>query len=111
MFKKSDKRTIYYLIIEYLPGKIDESTFCNEFHCSYDLELNYNDLTDEEYKAFHELGDVSGRFSEYEEDFKKFPGVFFTRKELRQKVLETKTKLSKYFIEFINDLDKEGRDK
>ena len=111
MFKKSNKRIIYYLIFEYLSGKIDESTFCGEFHFSYDLELNYNELTDEEYKAFHELVEVSGRFSEYKEDFKKFPGIYYTREELRQKIIETKIKLEKSFDEFVNNIDTEVQDK
>jgi hypothetical protein len=95
MYKNTDKRKIYHLIDAYLSGDIDESTFCNEFHCSYDLELDYDTLTEEECKAFSELGEVAGRFSEFEGDHKKYPGVYYTKSELRQKIMQTKEKLSK----------------
>jgi hypothetical protein len=94
MHERKDKRRIYYLINMYLSEKVDETTFCNEFYYSYDLELDYRSLTEEEHKAFSELGEVAGRFSEFGEDHKKLPGVYYTKKELRQKTLETKEKLT-----------------
>jgi len=95
MYKNTDKRKIYHLIDIYFSGDIDESTFCNEFHCSYDLELDYASLTEEEYKAFSELGKVAGRFSKCEDDHKKYPGSYYTKSELRQKIMQTKAQLQR----------------
>jgi len=92
-YEKSDKRRIYWLIDKYLSGDIDEPTFCDEFHCTYVLEIDRNSLTKEECKVFQELGEIAGRFSEFEEDIKKYPGVYYTKEELKQKILETKKKL------------------
>jgi hypothetical protein len=99
MYERSDKRRIYQLIDMYLAEKIDESTFCGDFIPSYDLELDYDTLTDEEHQAFSELGKIASRFSEFEEDIKKYPGVYYTKEELKQKIIETKSKLEKYFKE------------
>ncbi len=94
MYEKTDKRRIYQLISMYLSGQIDESTFCNQFYSTYDLELDYDTLTEEEYKTFYELSEITARFSEFEDDIRKYPGVYRTKNELKQKIIETKNKLS-----------------
>lgn len=43
-------------------------------------------------KTFSDLSDVSQRFSEYEEDLTLWKG-FYTAKQLKQKIIETKEKL------------------
>ncbi|WP_312763983.1 hypothetical protein [Epilithonimonas sp.] len=93
MYHKSDKRRLYWLIDQYLLGKINELIFCDEFYYSYDLEVDSNTLTDIEKAAFTELSRVSSRFSQYEEDHKLDPKAFSTVEELRQKIIETKEKL------------------
>jgi hypothetical protein len=103
MYQKSDKRRIYQLIDMYLAQKINEAAFCADFIPSYDLELDYDTLTDEEHLVFSELGKIAGRFSGFEEDIRKYPGVYYTKEELRQKIIETKEKLKKYFEELKNN--------
>ena len=93
MHDKTDKRRLYELMEMYLSGKIDAWTFCNEYYYSYDLELDRETLTELEAKSFSELSTVSGRFSNIEDDLKKYPGTFFTEEQLRQKIIETKEKL------------------
>lgn len=90
MYEKSDKRRLYWLIDQYLLGKIDEPIFCDEFYYSYDLEVNNETLTGVEQQAFSELSKVSSRFSQYEEDHKLDARAFSTVQELKQKILETK---------------------
>lgn len=93
MYDKSDKRRLYWLIDQYLSGRIDEPIFCDEFYYSYDLEVDSNTLTDIEKVVFAELSTVAGRFSEYEEDHLGLPNGFYTVEELKQKIIETKEKL------------------
>lgn len=95
MYNKSDKRRLYWLIDQYLSGKINETTFCDDFHDTFVNEMYYEDLTDIEYRTFSDLSDVSQRFSEYEEDFKLWSG-FVTVEELMQKIIETKEKLQEH---------------
>ncbi len=110
MYEKTDKRRIYQLIDMYLSDKINESTFCHEFYCAYDLELDYDTLKKDEYKAFYELSEITSRFSEFEKDIKKYPGVYHTKKEVKQKIIETKEKLKKYFEDLENSVDESDRD-
>jgi len=95
MIQKDSKWYIYWIIDMYLSKKISAVTFCNEFHDSYDIELDYDQLTTLEHKLFLELGTIAGRFSEFEEDHKKYPGTYFTEKQLKDKIIETKEKLRK----------------
>jgi hypothetical protein len=93
MYDKKDKRRLYWLIDEYLLGKINEQVFCDEFYYSYDLELNHSALTEIETISFSELSEVSSRFSQFDEDHKLDASAFSTVMELRQKIIETKEKL------------------
>lgn len=95
MFEKDDKRRLYWLMEKYLSGKIDARTFCDEFYYSYSLEINDDDLSELEKKAFLELDTVSSRFSEYEEDHKLDSKAFFTKQQLYQKVKEVNKRLDK----------------
>ena len=94
MFEKNDKRRIYWLIDQYLSGKINDWAFCNEYHDCYDLELSLNTLTDLESKVFSKLSTIASRFSDIEKDLKKYPGTYFTKEELKQRVLEAKVLLN-----------------
>ena len=105
MYEKTDKRRIYQLIDMYLSGKINETTFCDEFYYCFDLELDYDTLTEDEYKVFYELSEITGRFSRFEEDHQQHPGVFYTKEEVQQKIIETKEKLRNYFEELKNQED------
>ena len=93
MYEKNDKRRIYWLIDEYLQGKINEPTFCDEFYYSYDLGVDKNTLIDLEHEAFSELSRVTSRFSEFDEDHQLDPRAFSTTQELKKKIIETKEKL------------------
>ena len=108
MFNKDDKRRIYQLIHMFLSKKITATTFCDEFYYAYDLELNYSTLSELEEAAFSDLSKVADRFSEFEEDHKTSPGVFYTEEDLikatnqaDERLKEEKTKLS--FIEEKNE--------
>ncbi|TCN60928.1 magnesium and cobalt transport protein CorA [Flavobacterium circumlabens] len=93
MYRKNDKRRLYWLIDEYILGKINESTFCDEYYYSYDLEIDNSTFTHNEKYIFSELSKVTSRFSQYEEDHILDSKAFSSIDELRQKVLETRDKL------------------
>ncbi|HRP03144.1 MAG TPA: hypothetical protein PLE30_10905 [Candidatus Kapabacteria bacterium] len=93
MYDRKDKKRIYWIIDQYLKGKITESSFCDEFYYSYDLELNRELLNEVEKQAFLELSKVSSRFSQYEEDHNLDKHAFSTVDELKQKIIETNEKL------------------
>jgi hypothetical protein len=80
----------------FLSGKMSATSFCDDFYYSYDLEIDYDSLTSLEKINFQNLSEVAGRFSEFKEDHENYPGVFYTERELYQKVLETKENLKDY---------------
>lgn len=93
MFEKNDKRRLYWLIDQYLSHKIDVSTFSNEYHSCYDVDLDIDILSGSEHKIFSDLSMVAGRFSPFEEDHQKYPGVYYTEEELRKEILNAKKSL------------------
>jgi len=95
MFEKNNKKRLYWLMDEFLLRRIDARTFCNEYYYCYDLELDSDLLDNKEKKAFAELSIVVNRFSEFEEDLLKYPGTYFTEKQLREKMNTTIIFLSK----------------
>ena len=94
------KNKLWQLIEYYLDKKIDEVVFCSDFFLLYVHEIDYNDFDDQEQKILSELSEVAGRFSEFESDHEKYPGVYYTKAELAEKILETKTALMKILPEY-----------
>lgn len=80
---------MYWLIDQYLLDKIDEITFCNDYHDTLVNEMYYKGLSEIENEVFRDLLDVVQRFSEDEESFELW-SRFVTAKQLREKILETR---------------------
>jgi hypothetical protein len=78
--------------------KISRWNFCSVYYKSYCLEIDSDTLTDKESKAFDALDEVATRFSDYEEDLRNYPGVYYTKQELDQKIIETKEALKDCWI-------------
>lgn len=89
MFKKKDKRRIYWLINQYIYGKINAKSFCDEYYVSY-FEVDRNTFTELEEKEFSELSEITSRFHP--------SGRYgaYTEEELSNKILEIKKLLYKY---------------
>ena len=92
MYKKTDKKYIYWIIELFLSKKIEKENFCENFHDSYGLETDSENFNDKEEQALDDLHQVVRRFSSSKEDLKS-SGFFYNEKELRDKVQETYDKL------------------
>jgi hypothetical protein len=90
MFEKNDKKRLYWLIDQYLLKKMSARNFESEYYECYCLEVDLDVLTDKEEQAFRALSEVATRFTDYEEDLRQYPGVYYTPNELHQKIVETK---------------------
>ena len=95
-----NKKYLYILLNVYLKGEINEVTFCDEFYKAYNLGEVEERLEETEDSIFNPLSEVAGRFSEFESDHEKYPGVYYTKAELAEKILETKTALMKILPEY-----------
>lgn len=92
MSERSPKERLYWLM-ELLIGKeIEASNFCDEFHQTYEHDLN-EELSEIEKNLFMEISHKSSRFSEFHEDHLQYPGVYVNDLEIRSLVLDSWTKL------------------
>lgn len=77
----TEKEELWYLINGLLEGTYTIKTFCSEFTRIYDLEIDYDVLTDEENKEFGDLCEMAGRFSDDLEEL-KIPNMYFSESEI-----------------------------
>ncbi|MGE0198246.1 MAG: colicin immunity domain-containing protein [Simkaniaceae bacterium] len=103
MYKKNDRKYLYWIIEMYLSGNINEEVFCERFHDSFGVEIDSRCFSIEEEKIFEDLNSIVRRFSSVKEDLKQYPGFFYNEKQLRDKVTETQKKLNKTLNEVIEE--------
>ncbi|EAD6081424.1 hypothetical protein EDI40_14150, partial [Listeria monocytogenes] len=51
----------------------------------FDLEIDYDELSKEEYTILGNVSDMAARFSDSEEDL-KLPNVYYSEKQIREEV-------------------------
>lgn len=85
----TEKESLWYLINELIKGSYIVKTFCSEFTRIYDLEIDYDDLSEEENRLFSELCEMAGRFSD-DVDELKIPNMYFSEKEIIDKIKQIK---------------------
>lgn len=83
----NDREQLLYLIEEYYKGKYSTEAFTDEFNRIYDLEIDYNLLTNKEHKLMKELSIITGRFSSSEEDL-KISNAYFSEEDVKNKASE-----------------------
>ena len=88
----TEKEQLYYLINGVLEGAYTIKTFCTEFARIYDLEIDYEQLSEQENSEFSDLSEMAGRFSDDEEEL-KIPNMYFRESDIIDKVKEIKEKL------------------
>lgn len=77
------KDKIAYIILGCLNGEYDINDFC-------DLYIKYYEELDEEYLSgysqewLRNLWEMCGRFSEFEEDFRLYPNVYFSENDIKE---------------------------
>ena len=80
----TEKEQLYYLITGVLNGLYQVKTFCTEFTRVYDLEVDYEQLSEIENAEFGDLCEMAGRFSDDEEEL-KIPNMFYSKEEILNK--------------------------
>lgn len=86
MNERTPKEKLYWLINLYTTKEIEISNFCDEFSITYNQKLDYETLTEMEYALFGDLSKIVDRFSEFEEDHTKYPGVYLTNEDIDLKI-------------------------
>ena len=80
----TEKEQLWYLIRGVFKGAYDIKTFCSEFTRVYDLEVDYEQLSELENKEFGDLCEMAGRFSDDEKEL-KIPNMFFSEESILNK--------------------------
>ena len=88
----TEKEQLWYLINGVLDGSYDIKTFCLEFTRIYDLEVDYDKLSEQENSEFGDLCGMAGRFSDDEEEL-KIPQMYYSGDQILDKVRNLKRKL------------------
>ena len=79
------KEKLYFLLKEFKEGRYDTSTFCDLFTITYDIEVDYEELSALENKLFGELSVITARYSPFEEDL-KIRNVYYDEQKVRSEV-------------------------
>lgn len=107
MFKKNDKKYLYWIIECYISNKITGAVFCDAFYNCYDLELNHKSLSEDELRIFEKLDFVVERYTPFKEDILRYPDIYSNDEQLRTAVQNAKDELlfefglEKYAIRFL----------
>jgi hypothetical protein len=94
MYKKTEKRRLYWLIDAYLMGVLSIQEFIDEFYYCYSLKLDKSVLNSHEKKIFDDLNDKINRYSDL--DSTNFPDVYYDKFYIKDYITNSKLRLSKY---------------
>ena len=84
----TSRQKLDYLLEHYQKGEYRTEDFADQFGGIFGIETDFDSLTEEEYRLFHELCQVTDRFSPYKEDFESCPNFFTTESDVKQKESE-----------------------
>ena len=85
----TEKEQLWYLINGVLNNTYDIKTFCFGFTRIYDLEVDYEQLSEQENSEF---GEMAGRFSD-DDDELKIPNMYYSKENILEKARYVKQKL------------------
>ena len=88
----TDKEKLWYLINGVLNDTYDIKTFCSEFTRIYDLEVDYEQLSEQENSEFGDLCEMTGRFSD-DDDELKMQNMYYSKENILEKARYVKQKL------------------
>lgn len=88
----TEKEQLWYLVNGVLNGTYDIKTFCSEFTRIYDLEVDYEQLSEQENSEFGDLCKMTGRFSDNDDEL-KIPNMYYSKENILDKARCVKQKL------------------
>ena len=90
----NEKQQLWYLMDGLLNDSYKIKIFCSEFSRIYDLEIDYDVLSQEENVEFSDLCDMCSRFSD-DVDELQIPNMYFSEEQIRNKVKLISEKMSR----------------
>ncbi len=80
-FDCDNRFAIYWIIDQYLQHAITDNSFCSMYYHHYYLDRHY-ELSEHEDEILSELGHLTLYYSEYEEDIKAYPSIYYGKEKL-----------------------------
>lgn len=87
------KEMLYFLLDEYLSGKMNTENFNRNFVPIFNVDTDYSLLSKEEHELFSKLSDIASRSSNYKEDINN--RGFHSFNEVHEFAIKTKIALDK----------------
>ena len=94
----TEKEQLWYLVNEVLNGSYDVKTFCSEFSKIYNLETDYDQLSEEENFEYGNLCEMADRFSDNEEEL-IIPNMYYSTEKILGQAQRVKQALEKLMIQ------------
>jgi len=95
MTKKTQLR---HLILNYMKGNYDISTFCSEFErIYYHVENDSDSISNAEADCFKKIASFASRYSNHKVDISRFPNVYTSEKDIKEQI---DVYINKGFIEY-----------
>ncbi len=89
----TSKEKLYYLLEQYYLNKYSTEIFTDDFTITYNLETDYESLTENENKLLGDLCTITSRFSPYEEDL-KIANVYYSERQVKDKATKVYLRLN-----------------
>ncbi len=83
---KSNKNYLHELIQLFQDKKVDSKIFCDLFCESYNKELDFELLAEDEYQRFRELSKVVSRYTPFKEEQIKYPDIYYNDDDLQNAI-------------------------
>ena len=88
----TEKEQLWYLINRVLNGTYDIKAFCSEFTRIYNLEVDYEQLSEKENNEFGDLCEMAERFSDDDYEL-KIPNMYYSKEQILDKARYVKQEL------------------
>ncbi|OUS69424.1 hypothetical protein B5G52_17055 [Pseudoalteromonas sp. A601] len=78
------------LLLTFTAGNKNIKSFCDDFYRLHDLGEDQTEYSEEFSEQLDSLSELTGRFSDVEEDLAKYPSVYISERELVEKINKVK---------------------
>lgn len=80
------KDQLYYLLKNVKIGKYDMKAFCDLFTVTFNVECDYEELSQTEMNVFSELEQYTCRYSPFEEDLRNYPNAYYDEETIKKQI-------------------------
>lgn len=80
------REQLFFLLKEFSEGKYTVPSFCDAFEDVFFPDIPRDELNYHEIDLFEKLGEIIARYTPYEDDLRKYPGVYKSETEVKSAI-------------------------